>query len=56
MSKKRNNAEEIIHKLREATVSQNTEIRDLPASTGPGSGFVYAASWFMGDSFPGTMI
>ncbi len=29
---------------------------DLPALTGPGSELVYAASWFMGDSFPGTMI
>jgi hypothetical protein len=29
---------------------------DLPALTGPGSGLVYAASWFMGNSSPGTMI
>ena len=29
---------------------------DLPALTGPGSRLVYAASWFMGNSFPGTMI
>ncbi len=29
---------------------------DLPALTGPGSELVYAASWFMGNSFPGTMI
>jgi hypothetical protein len=29
---------------------------DLPALTGPGSGLVYAASWFMGNSFPGIMI
>ena len=29
---------------------------DLPASAGPGSELVYAASWFMGNSFPGTMI
>ena len=30
--------------------------RDLPALTGPGLELVYAASWFMGNSFPGTMI
>ncbi len=29
---------------------------DLPALTGPGLELVYAASWFMGNSFPGTMI
>jgi hypothetical protein len=29
---------------------------DLPASTGPGSQLIYAASWFMGNSFPGTML
>ncbi len=29
---------------------------DLPALTGPGSGLVYAASWFMGNPSPGTMI
>ena len=29
---------------------------DLPALTGPGSELVYAASWIMGNSFPGTMI
>ena len=29
---------------------------DLPALTGPGSKLVYAASWFIGDSSPGTMI
>ena len=28
---------------------------DLPALTGPGSELVYAASWFMGNSFLGTM-
>ncbi len=40
MPKKRYNAEEI----------------GLPALTGPGSGLVYAASWSMGNSVPGTMI
>ena len=29
---------------------------DLPALTGPGTELVYAASWFMGNPFPGTMI
>ncbi len=29
---------------------------DLPALTGPGTELVYAASWFMGNSSPGTMI
>ena len=61
MPKKRYNAEEIIHKLREAdvllgqgkTVSQAC---DLPALTGPGLELVYAASWLMGNSSPGTMI
>ncbi len=28
----------------------------LPALTGPDSELVYAASWFMGNSFPGTAI
>jgi hypothetical protein len=29
---------------------------DLPALTGPGSELIYAASWFMGNPSPGTMI
>ena len=35
---------------------QVREAGGLPALTSPGSGLVYAASWFMGNSFPGTMI
>jgi hypothetical protein len=57
MPKKRYTAEEIIHKLREAEVwlSQGKSI-DRPALTGPGLGLVYAASWFIGNSSPGTVI
>ena len=32
------------------------EQSDLPVLTGPGLELVYAASWFMGNSFPGTMV
>jgi hypothetical protein len=35
---------------------ERLELTDLPALTGPGSELVYAASWFMGNPSPGTMI
>ncbi len=39
-----------------ANAGQEESPHNLPASIGPGSELVYAASWFMGNSFPGTMI
>jgi hypothetical protein len=36
------------------SLDENSKL-DLPASTGPGSQLVYAASWFMGNPSPGTM-
>ena len=37
-------------------VGEVLAVSDLPALTGSGSELVYAASWFMGNSVPGTMI
>jgi hypothetical protein len=45
--------------IREAGIERRRETQSnpgLPASTGPGTELVYAASWFMGSSSSGTMI
>jgi hypothetical protein len=42
--------------LRRSSVALPSVDIDLPALTGPSLELVYAASWFMGHSFPGTMI